>query len=145
MEIGEKEETALAFCRACLGWEGKRIEGEDWPDGPEIYSHLSFEEAGDEAIESLAYRDLRAILCVVRKWHKKEQLTTDMSTEPPFGPNWFVSISDYVRCQGTGKSFITHTETVSEDLGHAILRACVEAKGKLEELPTKGSTTKEGE
>jgi hypothetical protein len=103
-------QTALEFCRECLGWDDVREDG----IGLYVYSHA-------ERSRLLHYGDLNTVMAAVRGWCDQNEAGVEIGYYGYILGSWDVIAS-------TPASSETHQ---SHNLSHALLSACLEAHRKL--------------
>jgi hypothetical protein len=110
-------QTALDFCRECLGWEDVIALPED-----SIMDEAVVIVRGDTD-SALYYTDLNAVMEAVRRWCDSKSYRLEIaSNQGACTPAWLVRI----RCEGEDRGF-----QARDVLGEALLAACVEVSRKL--------------
>ena len=102
-------QTALDFCRDCLGWEKAELQGDD-----------AILRMG--ALGNLCYRDLNSVIAEAEEFSTRHGLFLSV-TRAPSGGTWAASLFN--------TRFETTTGATCSTQGHAILSACVEAVRKF--------------
>ena len=108
-------ETALAFCRECLGWEQCRD-----------YFDCSVCSVQRTTGEQFRYHDLAAVMEAVTSWCREHSMLIEIVyMEEGDGRPWAVSFPSAAPAYGAS----------GDNLCHTILAACVEANRKLKGTP----------